>query len=108
MYKYIQKVRGKDESARKKVLVRWMSLSMAVVVLAWVFTISYRFNNKVVALNEKEDNSPKPFTLFSDSISSTYENIVASVGNIENLKDIKREIKGEEKMIDLIPVEYNN
>ncbi|ETB63842.1 TPA: hypothetical protein DIC38_02110 [Candidatus Nomurabacteria bacterium] len=108
MYKYIQKVKEKNESARKRVLAKWMFVSVFVVVGAWALTVSSRFNNSIVAKNEVEDNSPKPFVLFKDSISSTYKNVLASVGNIEDLKDIKREIKGEEKMIELIPVEYNN
>ena len=64
----------------------------------------YNFNEEK-SLQAKEDI--KPFSLFSKSISETYNNISASVGNITQEKEkIEESVKKEtEKQIDLIPVE---
>lgn len=108
MYKYIQNIKEKDESVRKKVVMKWMALSVLVVVFAWVMTISSRFNNDIVVMDESKEDEPKPLQMFKDSISVAYRSLSASAGNIPKFKEIKNEINREEKMINLTPVEYTN
>ena len=49
----------------------------------------------------------KPFALLGETITDTYDNITASVGNISQTKEkVKEEVREvEEKQVDLIPVE---
>ena len=102
MLKYIKRVQSKNEGDRKKVLIIWMSVSMVLVLSVWVCGFTDKFGPKTVA---KASEDIKPFKLFANSMSQTYQNISASVGNIPSLSNTK---KTEEKVIDLIPVESKN
>jgi hypothetical protein len=78
---------------------------MSLVSLVWVGTLGYKFNSKTA---EKTQNDIKPFALFGQTLSNTYNSITASVGNISSLNkegEKKVEVKNE-KVIDLIPVEH--
>ncbi len=101
MYKYIRKIQGKNEDARKQILVASLVFSMAVVGSVWVYSLTDRFGEKKVA--ENTDTGAKPFTLFANSVSSAYQNISASVANF-SLSTKNNETT--EKQIDLIPVEH--
>jgi hypothetical protein len=82
---------------------------MSLVGFIWINSLGHKFNKENSA---KLQEDIKPFALFGQSISNTYNNVTASVGNISSsLK--KEEIKTAEevkteKQIDLIPVEYSN
>jgi len=107
MRSYIKKLQSKSENTRKQIFFASLVVCMSFVSIIWVSSLGYKFskNNEV-----KTENDIKPFALFGKSISDTYENVTASVGNVslqkkevENNKEIKVE---NEKVIDLIPVEY--
>lgn len=105
MRTYIRKLQSKPEYIRKQILFGTLIVSMAFVSFVWIGSLGNKFN-KETALKTEEDI--KPFALFGKSISDTYGNVRASVGNI-SLPDNKDEIKikkDEGKMIELIPVEY--
>jgi len=102
MLKYIKRVQAKDRDARKKVLIVWMSVSMVIVVSVWICGLVGRFGPQTVA---KVGEDIKPFKLFANSMSQTYQNISASVGNISSISNTKTT---DEKVIDLIPVEPKN
>lgn len=99
MRTYISKLQKKSEESRKQILFVALVVSMFLVGSIWVYSLTNRFDNKVQT-KVKEDI--KPFALFGDSISNTYKNITASVGNIS--LPIKQEVKTE-KQIDLIVVD---
>ena len=101
MYKYIRKIQAKNEDARKQILVASLVFSMAVVGSVWVYSLTDRFGEKKVAQNT-EDTGAKPFTLFTNSLSSAYQNISASVANFSFSNKKEETI---EKQIDLIPVD---
>jgi len=103
MRTYIKKLQSKPEHVRKQIFLGSIIVSMAFVSFVWVGTLGYKFNRET-AIKAEEDI--KPFALFGKSISSTYGNIKASVGNI-SLPTEKNVIKKDnDKMIELIPVEY--
>ncbi|MBK5215548.1 MAG: hypothetical protein JJE53_01930 [Candidatus Pacebacteria bacterium] len=104
MRTYIKKLQSKSEDTRKQILLGAMIVSMSLVAVIYIGSFSNNFNEEK-SLQAKEDI--KPFSLFSKSISETYNNISASVGNITQEKEkIEESIKKEtEKQIDLIPVE---
>lgn len=102
MRAYIKKLQSKDEGTRKRIFVGTMIGSMSIVTLIWVYGLGVRFTNPSIKEHANEDI--KPFKLFSNSISSTYSNISASVGKA-SLKNNKEK---EQKQIDLIPIEYTN
>jgi len=115
MRTYIKKLQAKPESTRKQILLGSLVTSMSFVFIVWVVALGYRLgdgnNNKQVAVEESEEI--KPFSLFGQSISDTYKNITASVGNISSIKKEKEnadiengEVELEGKQINLIPVEY--
>ena len=102
MRAYIKKLQSKSEVVRKQILVGSLVVCMAFVGVIWISTLGYKFSKNNVA---KSQDVIKPFALFGQSISNTYNNITASVGNISST--IKKEqTKTPEKQIDLIPVEY--
>jgi len=109
MRKYIRKLQSKSESTRKQILVGSLIVCMSFVGLIWVNSLGYKFNKENSA---KAQEDIKPFALFGQTISDTYNNVTASVGNIssslkkEEPKTVEK-IKNE-KQIDLIPVEYSN
>jgi len=100
MRTYIKKLQTKSEDSRKQILFVALVVSMFLVGSIWVYSLTNRFDDKV-QVKAKEDI--KPFALFSDSISNTYKNITASVGNI-SLPSSQKETKPE-KQIDLIVVD---
>jgi hypothetical protein len=102
MRKYIRKLQSKPKDYRKKVMVVAMCISMVLVVSVWVYDLSD--DSKDVSKDQVSD-SVKPFKLFGNSISSAYQNITASVGNISS---IKKQVDDGQKQVELIPVEKNN
>lgn len=105
MKEYIKKLQLKSEDARKQILVASLTVSMSLIAVVWMYSLGGLFSGKSTEV-AKSDNEVKPFTMLSNSISSTYQNISASVGKIKNKKD--QEAQVPEKQIDLIPVEYKN
>jgi len=108
MRTYIKKIQSKPEYIRKQILYGSLIVSMVFVGLVWINGLGYKFNK-----NNKENitKEPKPFSLFGNSISETYNNITASVGNISNTLKNKNEVNEDsikEKQVDLIPVEVVN
>lgn len=102
MRAYIKKLQSKSEVVRKQILVGSLVVCMTFVGVIWISTLGYKFSKNNVA---KSQDVIKPFALFGQSISNTYNNITASVGNISSTIK-KEEPKTPEKQIDLIPVEY--
>jgi len=109
MRAYIRKLQSKPEDTRKQILVGSLIICMSLVGFIWINSLGYKFNKENSA---KLQEDIKPFALFGQSISNTYNNVTASVGNIssslkkEEIKTVE-EVKTE-KQIDLIPVEYSN
>ena len=103
MRTYIKKLQSKPEDVRKRILIGSLIVSMSFVFVVWISSLGYRFNkdNSV-----KTEEAIKPFALFGQTVSETYNNVSASVGNISLPKEEnkKEEVKVE-KIIDLIPVE---
>lgn len=106
MKQYIQKIRSKPEQERKQYAMLWTIVSMAVVGSIWIYSMSERFDSKV-SVQAKEDI--KPFSLLGKSLSNTYSNISASIGNASLGKTTTDESNivtpTPDKVIDLIPVE---
>jgi hypothetical protein len=104
MRAYIKKLQGKEEHVRKQILFVSMTVSMVVVVFVWIYGLGYKLNNRPVVA--KAESEIKPFTLFANSVSSAYQNITASVGNIPSVSKLMNQEKEKpEKQIELIPVE---
>lgn len=101
MRQYIKKLQSKNEQSRKKIFAGLMIFSMAFVTLVWMYSLGHRFNQGV---KEQAREDIEPFRLFANSLSSTYENISASVGKA-SVSKTKKEKVVEEKQIDLILVE---
>ncbi len=105
MRTYIKKLQSKPEYIRKQIFFGSLIVSMAFVSIIWINSFGTKFNKETAAQTEEDI---KPFALFGKSISDTYGNVKASVGNI-SLPNEKEEVKKEnEKMIELIPVEYQS
>lgn len=104
MRAYIKKLQAKNEIVRKQIFAGLMVVSMAFVGFVWIYNLGHRLDNKV---KEQVREDVKPFKLFANSLSSTYKNISASVGNIKTAKEEREEVKQEakQKQIDLIVVE---
>lgn len=105
MRAYIKKIQSKSESTRKQIFLGSLVVCMSFVCLVWVSGLGYKFSKNTEI---KTENEIKPFALFGQTISETYNNVTASVGNISSKKveqEKEVEIKNE-KVIDLIPVEY--
>ena len=103
MYEYIKKLQNKDEDSKKIALIGFMSISAIVVGLVWYASMQKRFIEVVVA-KEKEKNQVSPFKMFQNSLSDTYNNVSASVGEIKSGKFLEQKEK-KEKQVDLIVVE---
>jgi len=101
MRAYIKKLQAKEEDTRKLIFIGSLILCMSFVSFVWVYGLGYRFDTK---MKEQAREDIKPFKLFSDSISSTYQNVTASVGKI-NINSKKENTL--QKQIELIPVEYS-
>ncbi len=97
MHSYIKKLQSKSEDTRKQILMVSIISCMSIVVFIWVYSLGNHFNNKDISTQANSDL--KPFKLFANSISNSYQNVSASVGSASIFK------KSEEKQIDLIPVE---
>jgi len=80
---------------------------MSLVVTVWMYSLGDLFVKKTEA-KASASNEIKPFALFANSISETYQNISASVGKISTKKSTKTEESIINKQIDLVPVEYVN
>lgn len=108
MRAYIKKLQNKDEIVRKQIFAGLMIFSMFIVGFIWIYNLGGRFDKKV---KEQAREDIKPFKLFANSISSTYKNISASVGNVsipkveESTSTQIEEKKVEQKQIDLIVIE---
>ena len=99
MREYIKKLQNKSENTRKQILFVSLTIIMFLVGSIWFYGLSGRFGEK---FQNKVKQEIKPFALFSDSVSSTYKNVSASVGNIPTLSEQKQDTN---KQIDLIVVE---
>jgi hypothetical protein len=105
MRTYIKKLQSKPESTRKQIFFGSLIVCMSFVSLVWVGSLGYKFSKNAEV---KTENEIKPFALFGQSISDTYKNVTASVGNVSFPKEEveqNKEIIKNEKVIDLIPVE---
>ncbi len=100
MNSYIRKLQSKNEVARKQILLGSMVVCMSLVIGVWVYNLTDRFSSETVA--SKQEDNLQPFKLFANSISSTYDDISASVGKTSS-KDATDETS--QKQIDLIVVE---
>jgi hypothetical protein len=107
MFEFINKLQSKSEIERKQILIGSLVVTMSIVGLVWVSGLGGKFKSEKVA---EVSNEIKPFALFGQSISDTYNSVTASVGNISSLSTKKEEAKNvqEEKQIDLIPIEIGN
>lgn len=103
MRTYIRKLQSKGEDTRKQIFVGSLIVCMSLVGLIWISGIGQKFTKEKTAPTEDEI---KPFELFGQSISNTYNNISASVGSIPKVKEEEKKEVEIEKQIDLIPVEY--
>lgn len=101
MRQYIRKIQSKSENVRRQILIGSLIVSMSFVFIVWISSLGYKFDKKVDQETEKEIS---PFSLFKKSMTETYDNLSASVGNVSKKEEIKEEIQVE-KQIDLIPVE---
>ncbi len=105
MRKYIKKLQSKSESTRKQILVGSLIVSMFFVGVIWIGSFGQKFSSEKTV---KVEEDIKPFSLFGKTISDTYNNITASVGNI-SLPNKQAEEKVETgNQINLIPVEYQS
>jgi hypothetical protein len=102
MRTYIKKLQSKSEDTRKQILVGSLIVCMSLVGVVWVNSLGYKFGNK--ESTAKEEGTIKPFALFGESISNTYNNVTASVGKISGFKEEAKKVEVE-KQIDMIPVE---
>lgn len=100
MYTYIKKLQSKKEDTRKQILVVSLVACMSFVVFVWVYGLTDHLFTQDNATQASKDI--KPFTLFANSISDTYQNISASVGKISSKKQADT---APDKQIDLIVVE---
>lgn len=105
MKEYIRKLKTKDESLRKQIVILSVVVCMVFVVSIWIFSLGDRLNDKKLA-TDKSDNSIGFFSSLKESLGDTYKSITASVGNVSLPK--KDEVVNEERQIDLIPVEPSN
>lgn len=105
MKEYIRKLKTKDESLRKQIVILSVVVCMVFVVSIWIFSLGGRLNDKKLA-TDKSDNSIGFFSSLKESLGDTYKSITASVGNVSLPK--KDEVVNEERQIDLIPVEPSN
>lgn len=99
MRAYIKKLQSKSEDTRKLIFIGLLILCMSFVSFIWIYNLSTRFTDPEIITQANEDI--KPFKLFSNSISDTYNNMSASVKKITTNEE-------PEKQIDLIPVETTN
>jgi hypothetical protein len=97
MHHYVKKLQSKPEPVRKQILVAALALSMFIVGSVWIYDLA----GPKPQQQAQSDTTTKPFALFKNSITSAYENISASVGNIK-----KDTVVEQDKQIDLIPVEH--
>jgi len=104
MREYIKKLQSKTEETRKHILVWLLVACMSIVCLIWVVSLSYKFHKETTPVVE---NTAKPFSLLSKTISDTYKNATASVGRI-SFSGKKVETQTPDKVIDLILVEKPN
>lgn len=103
MKTYIKKLQSKPEDSKKQILFWSLVICMSLVCLVWITSLGPRFNKEQVAKTEEEI---KPFTMFGQAISDTYDNVSASVASVPSKDDVIVEEKEiNEKQIDLIPVE---
>lgn len=96
---YIKRLQEKEENTRKQILVASLIASMSIVVFIWIYSLTDRFGNQTKITTE---DSLKPFTLFANSISDTYQNISASLSKIPSEKSDNTKTP---KQINLTPVE---
>jgi len=103
MRTYIKKLQAKPESTRKQIFFGSLVVCMSLVSLIWIGSFGNKFSSEN---STKAQEDVKPFSLFGKTISDTYNNITASVGNISLPKkqDVSTEVKNE-KQVNLIPVE---
>ncbi len=95
MNSYVKKLQSKTEESRKQILTFSLLICMSVVVFIWVYSLGGRFNERT---SEQASNDLKPFKLFANSISNTYQNITASAKDAPTVKE-------DNKQIQLIPVQ---
>ena len=105
MQSYIKNLQSKSESTRKQILIGSLIVCMLVVGFIWVYSVSDKIQSaKNNSVTQKEGEGP--FNLLVDSVSSAWQNLSASVGNISSTNsstDKKENV--ERKQIDLIVVD---
>ncbi len=106
MRTYIKKLQSKPEHIRKQILVGSLVVCMAFVFTVWIGSLGYKFGKGAEVAQNKE-TTMKPFALFGKTITDTYKNVTASVGNISSVttKELPKVEVNTEKVVDLIPVE---
>jgi hypothetical protein len=102
MRTYIRKLHLKPEDTRKRIFVGSLAVCMCLVGIIWISSLGYKWGK---ASSVKVEDEIKPFALFGQSISNTYSDITASVGNIKGIKKEESRKVEVEKQIDMIPVE---
>jgi hypothetical protein len=103
MKAYIKKLRAKPIHVRKQIFTGALIVSMSFVFIIWVTNIGYQPKEKIAV---EKNTQVKPFALLGQTFSETYNGLSASVGELST--NVKQEVKKtkKEKVIDLIPVEY--
>lgn len=104
-HKYIKHLQSKPIEHKKQIIAVGMIMSSFVVIGAFYLNINNAFSQNTNQVSVNDDIGP--FKLFKNSISNTYSNLTASVGNIKNItktKEQEPEKLEEGKMIELIPV----
>ena len=102
MREYIKKLRSKPEHIRKQILTASLIACMSIVLLVWISGLGYQFTKS----RAEDKETTKPFALLGQTISETYSNITASVGNVKSIKKEEEKKVEVEKQINLIPVEH--
>jgi hypothetical protein len=105
MKSYIRKLRTKPVYVRKQIFTGALIISMSFVLIIWISNIGYQPKEKI---SIEKDTRVKPFALLGQTFSETYNGLSASVGELSTT--VKQEVKKtkKEKVIDLIPVEYQS
>lgn len=107
MKQYIQNLKSKPEAERKRAAYMATIACMVLVGGVWIYGLIYRFGDKELKAQTKDD--VKPFQLLANSIKGTYQNVSASVNEAKSVSSFfkKDEPVVEEQMIDLIPIDKN-
>lgn len=91
---FIQKLRKKPKSVRRRILYLSTLIVAAIIIFFWVATLPYRLSETKESV-KKQQTDLKPLNLFKKNVSESFGEFSGGLQGLKGLKEgLKEEVEG--------------